>query len=87
MTEGEATIQKRNLGNSGLEVSTLGLDCMGMSWSYGPPKDKPEMISLLRAAELCGPLTNEALAGEALAPFRWQVVIATWRRDPTKCLE
>src|SRR5690606_34413881 len=78
----------RKLGNSGLEVSALGLGCMGMSWSYGPPKDKKEMISLLRAAvergvtffdtaEVYGPYQNEELVGEALAPFRGQVVIAT----------
>lgn len=82
------TIQKRILGNSGLEVSALGLGCMGMSWSYGPPKDKQEMISLLRAAveqgvtffdtaEVYGPFHNEELLGEALAPFHGQVVIAT----------
>lgn len=81
-------MQKRTLGNSGLEVSALGLGCMGMSWSYGPPKDKQEMITLLRAAvergvsffdtaEVYGPLENEALLGEALAPFRGEVVIAT----------
>src|SRR4051812_3522711 len=78
----------RKLGNSNLEVSALGLGCMGMSWSYGPPKDKQEMTALLRAAvergvtffdtaEVYGPLTNEELVGEALAPFRGQVVIAT----------
>ena len=81
-------MQKRNLGKSGLEVSAIGLGCMGMSFSYGPPKDKPEMISLIRAAvelgvtffdtaEVYGPFTNEELVGEALAPFRKQVVIAT----------
>lgn len=81
-------MQKRVLGTSGLEVSALGLGCMGMSWSYGPPKDKPEMIALLHAAvergitffdtaEVYGPLENEALVGEALARFRGQVVIAT----------
>jgi aryl-alcohol dehydrogenase-like predicted oxidoreductase len=81
-------MHKRKLGNSGLEVSALGLGCMGMSFSYGPPKDKPEMISLLRTAvergvtffdtaEVYGPFTNEELVGEALAPFRRQVVIAT----------
>jgi aryl-alcohol dehydrogenase-like predicted oxidoreductase len=81
-------MQKRKLGNSGLEVSALGLGCMGMSFSYGPPKDKPEMISLLHAAvergitffdtaEVYGPFLNEELVGEALAPFRDQVVIAT----------
>ena len=81
-------MQKRKLGNSNLEVSAIGLGCMGMSFSYGPPKDKPEMISLLRSAvergvtffdtaEVYGPFTNEELVGEALAPFRDQVVIAT----------
>jgi aryl-alcohol dehydrogenase-like predicted oxidoreductase len=83
-----AAMQKRKLGNSGLEVSALGLGCMGMSWSYGPPKDKQAMIDLLRAAvekgitffdtaEVYGPYTNEELVGGALAPFRGQVVIAT----------
>src|SRR5688500_11028413 len=77
---------KRKLGN--LEVSALGLGCMGMSYGYGPAKDKQEMISLLRAAvergttlfdtaEVYGPYTNEELVGEALAPVRDQVVIAT----------
>ncbi len=81
-------MQKRKLGKSGLEVSALGLGCMGMSFSYGPPKDKPEMISLIRSAvergitffdtaEVYGPFTNEELVGEALAPFRGQVAIAT----------
>ncbi len=81
-------MQKRKLGNSGLEVSALGLGCMGMSFSYGPPKDKEEMTSLLHAAvergitffdtaEVYGPFFNEELVGEALAPFRGQVVIAT----------
>jgi len=81
-------MQKRKLGKSGLEVSALGLGCMGMSFSYGPPKDKPEMTSLLRAAvergitffdtaEVYGPFTNEELVGEALAPFRDRLVIAT----------
>ena len=79
---------KRKLGNSGLEVSALGLGCMGMSFSYGPPKDKQEMTALLHAAveqgitffdtaEVYGPFTNEELVGEALAEFRKQVVIAT----------
>ena len=79
---------KRKLGNSGLEVSALGLGCMGMSFSYGPPKDKQEMIALLRAAvergvtffdtaEVYGPFLNEELVGEALAPLRDHVVIAT----------
>jgi aryl-alcohol dehydrogenase-like predicted oxidoreductase len=82
------TMQKRKLGNSNLEVSALGLGCMGMSFSYGPAPDKQEMISLLRAAvdrgvtffdtaEVYGPFTNEELVGEALAPFRGKVVIAT----------
>src|SRR5271168_325072 len=81
-------MQKRKLGKSGLEVSVLGLGCMGMSFSYGPPKDKQEMTSLLGAAvergitffdtaEVYGPFTNEELVGEALAPVRKQVVIAT----------
>jgi len=79
---------KRRLGMRGPEVSALGLGCMGMSWSYGPAGDKAEMISLIRSAvergvtffdtaEVYGPLTNEALVGEALAPFRGEVVIAT----------
>src|SRR5262250_1385232 len=81
-------MQKRELGKSGLEVSAIGLGCMGMSFGYGPPKDKQAMISLIRAAvehgvtffdtaEIYGPFTNEELVGEALAPFRDQVVIAT----------
>jgi aryl-alcohol dehydrogenase-like predicted oxidoreductase len=81
-------MQKRKLGKSNLEVSALGLGCMGMSFSYGPPKDKQEMTSLLRAAVQCGitffdtaevygPFLNEELVGEALAPFRKQVVIAS----------
>src|SRR5258708_6360330 len=81
-------MQKRRLGKSNLEVSAIGLGCMGMSFSYGPPKDKPEMISLLRAAvergvtflytaEVYGPFINEELVGEALLPFRGKVVIAT----------
>jgi aryl-alcohol dehydrogenase-like predicted oxidoreductase len=81
-------MQKRRLGKSKLEVSALGLGCMGMSFSYGPPKDKQEMTALLRAAvergvtffdtaEVYGPFLNEELVGEALAPFRKQVVIAT----------
>jgi aryl-alcohol dehydrogenase-like predicted oxidoreductase len=81
-------MQKRKLGKSNLEVSAIGLGCMGMSFSYGPPKDKQEMISLLHAAvdrgvtffdtaEVYGPFTNEELVGEGLAPFRKQVVIAT----------
>jgi len=78
----------RNLGKSGLEVSALGLGCMGMSFGYGPAADKREMITLIRnavergvtffdTAEVYGPFTNEELVGEALAPFRGQVVIAT----------
>jgi aryl-alcohol dehydrogenase-like predicted oxidoreductase len=81
-------MQKRRLGESTLEVSALGLGCMGMSFGYGPPADKQEMIALIRAAvergvtffdtaEVYGPYTNEELVGEALAPFRGQVVIAT----------
>jgi aryl-alcohol dehydrogenase-like predicted oxidoreductase len=81
-------MQKRKLGKSNLEVSALGLGCMGMSFSYGPPKDKQEMTALLRTAvdrgitffdtaEVYGPFINEELVGEALAPFRKQVVIAT----------
>lgn len=81
-------MEKRKLGKSSLEVSAIGLGCMGMSWSYGPPKDRKQMISLIRAgvergvsffdtAEVYGPLTNEELVGEALNPFRGQVVIAT----------
>jgi len=81
-------MQKRKLGKSGLEVSAIGLGCMGMSFSYGPPKDKREMTSLIRAAvergitffdtaEVYGPFLNEELVGEALAPFRDRVAIAT----------
>src|SRR5450631_3313209 len=81
-------MQKRKLGKSNLEVSALGLGCMGMSFSYGPPKDKKEMTALLHAAvdrgvtffdtaEVYGPFTNEDLVGEALAPFRNRLVIAT----------
>src|SRR5580704_10284422 len=81
-------MQKRKLGKSNLEVSALGLGCMGMSFSYGPPKDKQEMISLLRkavelgitffdTAEVYGPYANEELVGEALTPYRGKVVIAT----------
>ncbi len=89
-------MKHRKLGKNGLEVSALGLGCMGMSFSYGPPADKNEMISLLRTAvergvtffdtaEVYGPFTNEKLVGEALAPFKDQVVIATkfgFRLDP-----
>src|SRR3984957_13700391 len=89
-------MQTRKLGTGGLEVSALGFGCMGMSWSYGPPKDKKEMTSLLHAAvdrgvtffdtaEVYGPFLNEELVGEALAPFRGRVVIATkfgWEANP-----
>jgi aryl-alcohol dehydrogenase-like predicted oxidoreductase len=89
-------MQKRKLGSSGLEVSALGLGCMGMSFGYGPAADKQEMITLIRAAvergvtffdsaEVYGPFRNEELVGEALAPLRDQVVIATkfgWNIDP-----
>src|SRR5438445_12971003 len=81
-------MQKRKLGNSNLEASALGLGCMSMSFGYGPPADKQEMISLIRqavergvtffdTAEAYGPFTNEELVGEALSPVRDQVVIAT----------
>lgn len=81
-------MQKRILGNSHLEVSAIGFGCMGMSTNYGPPRDRQEMIVLIRAAvdrgitffdtaEVYGPFTNEELVGEALAPFRGRVVIAT----------
>ena len=81
-------MQKRKLGRANLEVSAVGLGCMGMSFGYGPPKDKRQMISVIRAAvergvtffdtaEVYGPFTNEELVGEALAPFRKEVVIAT----------
>jgi aryl-alcohol dehydrogenase-like predicted oxidoreductase len=89
-------MQKRKLGKSGLEVSAIGLGCMGMSFGYGPAKDKQEMIPVIRAAvergvtffdtaEVYGPFINEELVGEALAPFRGQVVIATkfgFKLDP-----
>jgi aryl-alcohol dehydrogenase-like predicted oxidoreductase len=92
----EKQMQKRKLGKSNLEVSAIGLGCMGMSFSYGPPKDKQEMITLIRkavergvmffdTAEVYGPYANEELVGEALAPFRSQVVVATkfgWKIDP-----
>src|SRR6266581_7250718 len=81
-------MKKRKLGKSNLEVSAIGLGCMGMSFAYGPPKDNREMISLLHAAvergvtffdtaEIYGPFTNEELVGEALKPYRDRVVIAT----------
>jgi aryl-alcohol dehydrogenase-like predicted oxidoreductase len=89
-------MQKRKLGKSNLEVSAIGLGCMGMSFGYGPAADKQQMISLIRSAvergvtffdtaEVYGPFTNEELVGEALAPFREQVVIATkfgWKLNP-----
>ncbi|HXI04388.1 MAG TPA: aldo/keto reductase, partial [Candidatus Saccharimonadales bacterium] len=89
-------MNKRRLGKSGLEVSALGLGCMGMSFGYGPAADRREMIALLRSAvergvtffdtaEVYGPFTNEELVGEALAPFRGRVVIATkfgFKLDP-----
>lgn len=89
-------MQKRTLGSGGLEVSAIGFGCMGMSWSYGPPKDKQAMITLLHhavergvtffdTAEVYGPFLNEELVGEGLAPFRGQVVIATkfgWKANP-----
>src|SRR5580658_3973210 len=81
-------MQKRKLGNSNLEVSALGLGCMGMSFGFGPPADKQEMIALIRkavelgitffdTAEVYGAYTNEELVGEALAPLRDRVAIAT----------
>jgi len=81
-------MQKRKLGNNGLEVSALGLGCMGMSFGYGPAGDTQEMIAVIRSAveqgitffdtaEVYGPYTNEMLVGEALEPFKGQVVIAT----------
>src|SRR5436190_23707082 len=81
-------MKKRKLGKNGPEVSAIGLGCMGMSFGYGPAADKGEMISLIRTAvergvtlfdtaEAYGPFTNEELVGEALAPFRGQVLIAT----------
>jgi len=90
-------MQKRNLGNSGLEVSSIGLGCMGMSYGYGPAPDKQQMMSLIRSAvekgvtffdtaEAYGPFVNEELVGEALAPVRDRVVIATkfgFKIDPT----
>jgi aryl-alcohol dehydrogenase-like predicted oxidoreductase len=89
-------MQKRKLGNGGLEVAEMGFGCMGMSFSYGPPKDKKEMTALLHAAvdrgvtffdtaEVYGPFINEELVGEALAPYRDRVVIATkfgWEANP-----
>src|SRR5262244_3760652 len=90
-------MEQRKLGNSNLEVSALGLGCMGMSANYGPPPDRQQMIALIRSAvnrgvtffdtaESYGPFTNEELVGEALAPVRDRVVIATkfgFKIDPT----
>src|SRR3984957_8966559 len=90
------TMQKRKLANCNLEVSAIGLGCMGMNHHRGPAPEKSEMIALVRAAvergvtffdtaEVYGPLTNEELVGEALAPFRGQIVIATkfgWEANP-----
>src|SRR6478609_4175621 len=81
-------MKTRKLGKNGFEVSALGLGCMGMSFGYGPPKDKNEMISVIRSAveqgvtffdtaEVYGPYINEELVGEALAPFRGKIAIAT----------
>jgi aryl-alcohol dehydrogenase-like predicted oxidoreductase len=89
-------MRKRMLGSGNFEVSEIGLGCMGMSWSYGPPKDKQEMITLIHSAvdkgvtffdtaEVYGPLLNEELVGEALEPFRGSVLIATkfgWQPNP-----
>jgi aryl-alcohol dehydrogenase-like predicted oxidoreductase len=91
-------MEKRKLGKSGLEVSAMGLGCMGLSFGYGPATEKQEAINLIRAAvergvtffdtaEVYGPLTNEELVGEALAPFRGKVVIATkfgWEANPSE---
>ena len=93
----KSNMQKRILGKDGLEVSAIGLGCMGMSFGYGPAADKKEMISLIRhaveqgvnffdTAEVYGPFTNEELVGEALEPFKGEVVIATkfgWKADPS----
>ncbi len=86
-------MQKRKLGKSGLEVSALGLGCMGMSFGLGPAGNKQDMIAVIRAAvargvtffdtaEIYGPFANEDLVGEALAPYRGQVAIATDRKFP-----
>src|ERR1700761_8589590 len=90
-------MQTRTLGSTGLNVSAIGLGCMGLSFGYGPATEKQEAIALIRTAvergvtffdtaEVYGPFTNEELVGEALAPFRGQVVIATkfgWKLDPS----
>src|SRR5580658_6908120 len=89
-------MKKRVLGKSGLKVSALGFGCMGLSFGFGPPTEKQEAIKVIRAAveggvtffdtaEVYGPFTNEELVGEALAPFRGQVAIATkfgWKANP-----
>src|ERR1700678_3282158 len=88
MNDSGEIMKKRTLGNSGLEVSALGLGCMGLSFGLGPATQKPEAIKLIRAAvergvtffdtaEVYGPYVNEQVVGEALAPFRKEVVIAT----------
>src|SRR3954467_3716995 len=88
VTQGDPSMQTRKLGNSNLEVSAMGLGCMGMSFGYGPAGDEQQMISVIRAAvdlgvnffdtaEVYGPYTNEVLVGKALSPIRKQVVIAT----------
>src|SRR5262245_11347561 len=96
-TSGRRMMKKRKLGKTNLEVSAIGLGCMGMSFGYGAPADKTEMISLIRkavergvtffdTAEVYGPFTNEELVGEALAPLRDKVVIATkfgFKPDPS----
>src|SRR4051812_355630 len=90
-------MQNRKLGNNKLQVSALGLGCMGMSFGYGPPMDRQEAVSLIRTAvergvmffdpaEVYGPFRNEELVGEALVPFRNQVVLASkfgWKIDPS----
>jgi aryl-alcohol dehydrogenase-like predicted oxidoreductase len=92
----EKSMRKRKLGSGNLEVSEIGLGCMGMNWSYGPPKNKQEMVALIHSAvdkgvtffdtaEVYGPLLNEELVGEALEPYRGSVVIATkfgWQPNP-----
>src|SRR5262245_42231767 len=94
--EGDTQMKKRSLGRGGLEVSAVGLGCMGMSFGYGPAADRQEMIALIRSAfdsgvtffdtaEVYGPFANEELVGEALSPYRGRVVIATkfgFKLDP-----